>query len=108
MGTIQVRPFAISIKCLDSDYEFKRHFKPSQWGKLVGMMQRQCIEQPENPRQLVDKVCALFQKSIARFQQNNTPHISFQIESILKMNKDEKSEMLRDEEQINQLIEKLT
>jgi len=66
LGTIKVRPFSVSIKSLDSDYEYKKAIKTTQWGKMVGQMQRKCIEQPEKPAQLVDKVCNLFHKCIIR------------------------------------------
>ena len=38
LGTIKVRPFSLSIKSLDSDFEFSRTFKPNQWSKLAGIM----------------------------------------------------------------------
>ena len=72
------------------------------------MMQRKCIEQPENPKQLIDKICCLFQKSITKAQQNNTTQINFSHESILKTNKEEKSDMLQDDDSIDQLIRELT
>ena len=71
-------------------------------------MQRKCIELPEAPTQLVDKVCNIFNKCINKAQQANSTEINFQIESVLKSSKDERSDMLQDEDQINALISELT
>lgn len=65
-GTIDVKPFVVSVKGLDADYEYRYEYKTAQWLKLVGFMQYKCMKQPDNPKQLVDKICKNFMKSLKR------------------------------------------
>ena len=100
LGTIKVRPFSLSIKSLDSDFEFSRNFKPNQWSKLAGIMQRQSIERPENPKQLIDKICSMFVKHTNRCSQTKT-EIPFPVDSVLKASKEQRVEMLTSEQEID-------
>ena len=65
-GTIDVKPFALSIKGLDCEYEFRHEYKNTQWQKLVGFMQYKCMKKPDNAKQLVDKICKNFMKSLKK------------------------------------------
>ena len=53
------------------------------------------------------KVCTVpFLNDIEK--QSNSNQINFQVESVLKTGKDEKTEMLKDDDQINALVQEYT
>lgn len=60
-GKIELRPFAISVKALDSDFEFRQAYIINQWEEIIAYLQRKSAENPSDPKQLVDKVCEQFQ-----------------------------------------------
>lgn len=49
-GHIMIKPFSLSIKALDSPYDFKQDFKLTQWQKLIGFMQKQAAIDPYSPK----------------------------------------------------------
>lgn len=82
-GTIEVKPFAVSVKGLDSDYDYRHEYKIQQWRALVGFMQYKCMKQPDNAKQFVDKLCKGFLKSLKRAEQKGTSVIGFKATTVL-------------------------
>ena len=60
-----MHPFAISIKGLDSDFDYQMTYSTEQWGRLIGFFQSKAISHPRQPTQLVDRVCVHFRKYLA-------------------------------------------
>lgn len=50
LGNIEIKPMQLSIKSLDTGYEFKEAVKLEQWAKVIGYMQSKGIEDHENPK----------------------------------------------------------
>ena len=76
-GTIDVKPFGVSVKGLDSDSEYRYEYNVQQWSKLVGFMQYKCMKKPEDPKQLVDKLCKIFERSLRRADMKGTKDLNF-------------------------------
>jgi hypothetical protein len=87
-GQIEMKPFVLVIKSLDCDYEFKHKFgvAAGHWAKIIGFMQLKALKRPDDPKQLVDKVCKHFIKSLVRAEQIARP-IAFKAVSILSSKK---------------------
>lgn len=59
-GYIMIKPFCLTIKGLDNNYDFRKDFKLNQWHRLLGYMQHRTIQNPESPKQFVDHVNKVF------------------------------------------------
>jgi hypothetical protein len=46
LGKIEVTPFSVSIKGLDSDYDFSHTFKTAEWKDILGFLQHKAIQNP--------------------------------------------------------------
>ena len=55
-----IKPFCLTIKGLDNNYDFRKDFKLNQWHRLLGYMQHRTIQNPESPKQFVDHVNKVF------------------------------------------------
>ena len=49
LGKLELQPFSVTIKGLDSDFDFQHSFKKSDWQTLIGFMQYKSIVSPNNP-----------------------------------------------------------
>lgn len=85
-----MKPFAVSVKGLDTDYEYRWEYRTPNWEKLVGFMQNKCMKQPDNPKQLVDKICKIFLTCIKRATLKGEKHPVFDATSIF-VKKDNRS-----------------
>lgn len=88
LGSIQVPTFELKIKSLDTDYEYSFKFGVARghWGRLIGYMQSKALQNPYDPKQLVDKICKHFLKSLDKAQKLLLP-IRFSALTILKSQK---------------------
>jgi len=88
LGQIEIKPFAVVIKSLDSSYEYRHNFgiASGHWSKIIGFMQLKALKRPHEPQQLVDKVCKHFIKSLVRADLNSST-IAFRATSILTSKK---------------------
>jgi len=113
LGQISVRPFSVVIKGLDTDYEYRHNFVKSQWSKLVGFMQLKSMKRPDDPKQLLDKICKHFERAIHRAESRGTSNIQFRATSVLKSKKQLASAvgnaypMMTKEEKINEKAQEL-
>lgn len=71
LGKIEVSPFQVTIKGLDSDFDFCKSFGTAEWGKLVGFLQAKTIANPAGPTQLVERVTGLFRKFLQTKKSTN-------------------------------------
>lgn len=71
LGKIDISPFTITIKGLDTDYELTHQFKMGEWGKVIGYLQSLVLFKPSKPPQVVDRVGNMFAKNIYKFQNLN-------------------------------------
>ena len=101
------------IKGLDTDYEYRMPFRVHQWSKLVGFMQLKSMKQPDEPKQLLDKVIKHFMKSLSRAEQRGTNQIPFNAATVLRSKKQAEASrqnsypLMNSEEKINDQISKL-
>ena len=119
-----MKPFAVSVKGLDSDYEYRCEYKISQWKHLVGFMQYKCMKRPNDAKQLVDKLCKNFLKSLKRAEQKGTSTIPFKATSVFQSKKNQNKQtrdatagkqqsqalpypIMNDEEKINEAVNEL-
>ena len=72
------------------------------------------MKRPDDPKQLVDKLCKHFLKALARAEQRNTPKIAFKASSVLIPKKQDPEKrrtnaypLLNREEQINERANEL-
>ena len=49
LGKLELQPFKVTIKGLDSEYDFQHAFKTSDWQHLIGFLQQKSIISPNNP-----------------------------------------------------------
>lgn len=61
-GRIEIKPFAVSVRGLDSQIDHREVFTLPQWENLIGYMQQKGIIKPDNPEQLIERVCRTFIK----------------------------------------------
>ena len=72
----------MSVKGLDSEYEYRYEYKTSHWKTLIGFMQYKCMKRPDDAKQLVDKLCKNFKKSLKRAHQKGSKIIPFKATSV--------------------------
>lgn len=70
-GSICIKPFRLSIKSLDSEFEFQKNFKLYYWQKIIGFMQHRSALDPEKPKQFVEYICQAFQKALEKKERCN-------------------------------------
>lgn len=63
-GRIEVKPFAVSVKGLDSDLDHREVFGLQQWEQLIGYMQLKGVLKLDNPEQLIERISRLFVKQM--------------------------------------------
>jgi hypothetical protein len=71
LGKIELQGFGISIKGLDSDFDYQMTYSTEQWGQLIGFFQNKSINHPHQPTQLVDRVCVNFRKYLGNKNKTN-------------------------------------
>ena len=51
LGQIEIKPFAVLIKSLDSSFEYRHNFgvASGHWSKIIGFMQLKALKRPEDP-----------------------------------------------------------
>ena len=82
-----MKPFSVVIKGLDTDYEYRHTFIKANWSKLIGFMQLKAMKQPEDPKQLVDKLSKHFTRAIERAKYKGTHDINFKANTVLTSKK---------------------
>ena len=107
----------MSVKGLDSDYEYRYEYKIPQWKNLVGFMQYKCMKRPDDAKQLVDKLCKNFLKSLKRAEQKGTSTIAFKATSVFQSKKSQNKQskddhapvypLMNDDEKINEAVNEL-
>jgi len=64
-GHIAIRPFTLSIKGLDNEYDFNEAFKLGDWPKLLGFMQHMAAFEPHSPKNLIDMISDCFLSALS-------------------------------------------
>ena len=76
-------------------------------------MQYKCMKKPDDPRQLVDKLCKHFLKALARKESKNSTKVPFKATSVLKSKKQDPSittasySLYNKEEKINEKVNEM-
>lgn len=87
IGQISVKPFSVVIKGLDTDYEYRHTFIKANWSKLIGFMQLKSMKQPDDPKQLVDKLSKHFERAVLRANYKGSNEINFKASTVLTSKK---------------------
>lgn len=56
----------LSIKSLDTNYSYSESVKLEHWAQVIGYMQAKGVENHDDPKQFIDKVCKVFKSMVIR------------------------------------------
>lgn len=81
LGKIELQSFRVTIKGLDTDFDYQYQFKKSDWQHIIGLLQNKALASPSNPLQIVDRISSLFKRYI---QASSEQKQNFSLDSFIQ------------------------